>query len=54
MAKTKQRQPEKTGRRAVTYARVSLQSQAEEDKTVIVRAGSATWKPTGRGPWAGP
>ena len=32
MARTKQRQPQKTGRRAVTYARVSSQSQAEEDK----------------------
>ena len=35
VAKTKQRQPEKTGLRAVTYSRVSNQSQAEEDKTSL-------------------
>ena len=35
VAKTKRRQPEKTGRRAATYARVSLQSQAEEDKVSL-------------------
>ncbi len=35
MAKIKKRQPQMTGLRAVTYARVSNQSQAEEDKTSL-------------------
>ena len=35
MAKTKQRQPQKTGLRAVTYSRVSNPSQAEDDKTSL-------------------
>ncbi len=35
MARTKKRQPQKTGRRVVTYSRVSNQSQAEEDKTSL-------------------
>ena len=39
MAKIKQRQPQMTGLRAVTYSRVSDQSQAGGGQDIIVRAG---------------